>query len=592
MKVLVTTLNSKYIHTALSVRYLKKYYDAHKEGLNSTVDMEEFTINHQLDEIIEHIALGQYDLVVFSCYIWNIEQTLKITRVLKQIQPKLEILLGGPEVTHETKALMMAEDQVDYVLVGEGEESFLQLMRALETGSLLQTINGLFYRSPFGISETPFNPLANAIIASRLPFPYDDFSELEHKILYYESSRGCPYNCKYCLSSTIKGVRYFPMDKVKADLKRFIDNRVMQVKFVDRTFNADRKRALDIMTFIHDNDNGYTNFHFEITASLLDEDTLSFLETVRSELFQFEVGVQSTNEKTLKEIDRNIPFERVKETCQRIKSYENIHLHLDLIAGLPYEGFDSFLNSMDDLFTIEPEKIQLGFLKLLKGAQLRQNADQYGMVYMAYPPYEILKTKWLTYEEMITLKHMEDLLDHYYNSGKFKYAIKYLVKRSGAKFSCLLYEMCRLWEENDWFKDKHSTMVLYKRLYAYGISMEKVDTNFFKELLRLDYLRYNRKKGDDFFGVVTPDGFKNACHDFLRVEEHLERYLPRFVGTPAKNIIKQILFEPFSYDLMKAIQTNFEDISKREIVILFDYENRNKIFENFGFNEVVLEVKE
>jgi radical SAM superfamily enzyme YgiQ (UPF0313 family) len=571
------------------VRYLKHYYDAYKGELTSTVEMKEFTINNLLDEIIEEIALVSYDLVVFSCYIWNFEQTLKIIQTLKKIQPNLKVLLGGPEVTHETQDLMLENGDVDYVLVGEGEESFLQFISALEKQTSLENVNGLFYRGDFGVRQTPFNSKFNDCITERLPFPYKTFDGLDHKILYYESSRGCPYNCKYCLSSTIQGVRYFPLEKVKKDLMTFIDAKVMQVKFVDRTFNADRKRALEILQFISENDNGYTNFHLEITASLLDEDTLVFLETARPELFQFEVGVQSTNERTLKEIDRNIPFELIKNHCQRIKGYENIHLHLDLIAGLPYEGFDSFLKSMDDLFSIAPEKIQLGFLKLLKGAQLRIHAQDYGIVYRSYPPYEVLSTNWLTYKEMIKLKHMEDLIDHYYNSGKFKFALAYLIKKSNKSFSALILEMCTEWEENDWFSEKHSLMTLYKRLFSYGQSIARIDDKFFKELLRFDYLRYNRKKGDYFFGVSYPEHFKNSCHDFLRDEVHVETLLPRFIGKPAKSIIKQVHFEPFIYDIIEAIASDFDHIIKKDITVLFDYKNRNKIFENHEYYKVVLE---
>lgn len=589
MKTLVTTLNSKFIHTALSVRYLERYYKAYKGSLKTTVTMEEFTINNQLDEIVEEIAIGNYDLVTFSCYIWNIEQTLKIAETLKKIKPSIKILLGGPEVSHETKELMDNYHFIDYVLIGEGEESFLQFVSALENNKDLMGVSGLCFRQENEVVQNLFDPLSNAIITERLPFPYESFEGLDHKILYYESSRGCPYNCKYCLSSTIKGVRYFPMEKVQRDLKIFIDNKVMQVKFVDRTFNADRKRALDIMKFINENDNGYTNFHFEITASLLDEETLSFLGTVRPELFQFEVGVQSTNEKTLKEIDRNIPFSKIKETCLRIKSYKNIHLHLDLIAGLPHEGFDSFMNSIDDLFEIKPEKIQLGFLKLLKGAQLRINAEKYGMVYRNYPPYEILSTDWLTYEELIKLKHMEDLLDHYYNSGKFNYSLTYLIKTSNKRFSKFLFEFCNVWENNDWFKSKHSLMELYKRLFTFAESIPAVEGNFFKELLRFDFLRYNRKKGDTFFAVASPDGFKNRCHEFLHEEQNVVKYLPRFVGVPAKTIIKQVHFEPFTYDILQSIDTRFDEIVLKETTILFDYRNRNKIFENYEFFEVILE---
>lgn len=589
MKVLVTTLNSKFIHTSLSVRYLKHYYDAHKGTLNSTVEIKEFTINNLMDEIIEEIALEHYDVVVFSCYIWNIEQTLKIIETLKKIQVNIKILLGGPEVTHETHALMSINPEVDYVLVGEGEESFLQFIAALECDRPVHEVNGLFYRTNVGIEETGIDPNANACITENLPFPYKSFEGLEHKILYYESSRGCPFNCKYCLSSTIKGVRYFPLEKVKRDLMTFIDAGVMQVKFIDRTFNADRKRALEILRFISENDNGYTNFHLEITASLLDEDTLKFLETARPELFQFEVGVQSTNVETLKEIDRNIPFELIKKYCQRIKAYQNIHLHLDLIAGLPHEGFDSFLKSMDDLFTIAPEKIQLGFLKLLKGAKLRVEADSYGIVYRNYPPYEVLSTNWLTYEEMIKLKHIEDLIDHYYNSGKFKFSLMYLIRKTEKTFSTLMFELCNEWEKHGWFHEKHAMMTLYKRLYAYGAIQEKIDDKFFKELLRFDYLRYNRKKSDSFFGVDLPENFKDKCHGFLRQASNIEVLLPRFVDVAAKVIIKQVHFEPFSFDVIGAIQEEFEVIKSEEITVLFDYRNRNKIFENHEYYKVVLE---
>ncbi len=589
MKVLVTTLNSKYIHTALSVRYLKRYYEANKGTLNSIVEMKEFTINNPLDQIIEEIALSSYDLIAFSCYIWNIEQTIKIVNTLKKIQPTLKILLGGPEVTHETDHLLNDVQNVDYVLSGEGEESFLRFIEALELNKTFDDVNGLFYRTELGIQQTVFNPLTNDIITEQLPFPYDTFEGLEHKILYYESSRGCPYNCKYCLSSTIKGVRYFPLEKVQSDLMIFLNQRVMQVKFIDRTFNADRKRALKIMKFIHENDNGYTNFHFEITASLLDEDTLVFLEKVRPELFQFEVGVQSTNKETLKEIDRNIPFDKIKETCGRIKTFQNIHLHLDLIAGLPCEGFKSFMKSMDDLYAIGPEKIQLGFLKLLKGAQLRVNAEKYGMVYRDYPPYEILETKWLSYPELAKLKHMEDLLDHYYNSGKFQYSMAYLVHKSNKSFSKVLEEMYDEWQNHNWFEDKHSLMELYKRLFAYGETINDIDKKLFKELLRFDYLRYNRKKGDDFFAVSLPDDFKNNCHTFLQTPEHIEKYLPRFAGISAKTIIKQVHFEPFSYNIVEVINSSYNTTKLDETVILFDYKNKNKIFENYDFYEVVLE---
>ncbi|MBN2898588.1 MAG: B12-binding domain-containing radical SAM protein, partial [Clostridia bacterium] len=540
MKALLTTLNSKYIHTAISIRYLKHYYDAFAVDLNTRVDMMEFTINNALDEIIERIALAEYDLVAFSCYIWNIEQTLKIAETLKKIQPTLRIVLGGPEVSHETEVLMHAHSAIDYVLIGEGEESFMQFIKAIERKTDFTEVNGLYYRNPLGIQKTPYDIARNAIIAERLPFPYESFEGLEHKILYYETSRGCPYNCKYCLSSTFKGVRYFPLEKVKRDLMRFINEGVMQVKFVDRTFNADRQRALEIMKFIAENDNGYTNFHLEITASLLDTATLDFLRTVRRELFQFEVGVQSTNEETLGAIDRHIPFEKIKETCLQIKSYENIHLHLDLIAGLPHEGFDSFMRSMDDLFSIRPEKIQLGFLKLLKGAQLRLQAEEYGMVYRDYPPYEILKTNWLSYGEMVRLKHIESLIDHYYNSGKFMFTLTYLASCSGKTFSEIMKGFSDVWEQNQWFDDKHALVTLYKRLYAYGQNMPGVESNFFKELLRFDYLRYNRKKGDDFFTVDYPESFKNRCHAYLQDEAHIAALLPRFVGKPAKTIMKQV----------------------------------------------------
>jgi len=387
MKALLTTLNSKYIHSALSIRYLKEFCKDIAD-----ISLMEFTINQNIDYIAGEIYKRKPDIIGFSTYIWNLEHTLRVCEILKLVNPNIKIILGGPEVSFDSEDIMKENWFIDFIISGEGEIPFRELLLSIFDGDRdFSSVKGLTYREGEEIIKNPPGSLLKNL--DMIPSPYVEIDKsLEKKIVYYESSRGCPFNCQFCLSSTIKGVRYFSLERVKEDLQRLMDMKVKQVKFVDRTFNANKKYAMEIMEFIMDKDPEDMNFHFEVTAHLIDEDMLQLIKKAKPGLFQFEIGVQSTNERTIEAIGRTTNFGKLKEICKEIKSYKNIHQHLDLIAGLPYEGYESFKKSFNDVYEIKPEKIQLGFLKLLKGSGLRKEKEKYGFKFLDIPPYEVLET--------------------------------------------------------------------------------------------------------------------------------------------------------------------------------------------------------
>ena len=423
MKTILTTLNSKYIHTALSIRYLKSY----SQDITD-IDLMEFTINQNVDFIAGEIYKRNPDIIGFSTYIWNRDKTLKVCETIKLVYPDVKIILGGPEVYFDGQDLMVEHWYIDFIVYGEGEITFKELLESILMGKKdYSYINGLIYRKGDSIIQNPPRKLIKNL--DSIPSPYSFIGdEFKNKIVYLVSSRGCPFNCQFCLSSTIKGVRYFSLDRVKEDLEKLIDAKVKQVKFVDRTFNANKEYAMEIMNFIMEKDPHNMNFHFEVTAHLLDDDMLKFLKRAKEGLFQFEIGVQSTNVKTLEAIGRKTNLPKLKKVTEEIKSYNNIHQHLDLIAGLPYEDYDSFKDSFNYVYEIKPEKIQLGFLKLLKGSGLRNKRGKYGFKFLDSPPYEVLETNYISYEEMLKLKGIEDLVEKYYNEGYFEHSIEYIIK--------------------------------------------------------------------------------------------------------------------------------------------------------------------
>ncbi|SMB79753.1 Radical SAM superfamily enzyme YgiQ, UPF0313 family [Desulfonispora thiosulfatigenes DSM 11270] len=585
MKILLTTLNTKYVHSSLALRYLEKYC----KDYFSNIAIREYTINQGSDYILGEIYKGNYNVVCFSCYIWNITSILDLVADLKRVNPKLLIILGGPEVSFDPIELMEQHQAIDYVVIGEGEVTFLELLHYLQTGQGDRaSIHGLSYREDNQVKVTKPRSLITDL--GQVPFPYDeDLTELDNKIVYYESSRGCPYNCSYCLSSTSHGVRFFPLERVKKDLKFFLEAKVDQVKFVDRTFNVIKSHSLEIMRFIHNNDNGHTNFHFEVTADLLDEETLNFLANVRIGLFQFEIGVQSTNPDTLKSINRTVNWEKLKYVVERLSRNKNIHLHLDLIAGLPYEDFTSFKNSFNDVYSLEPGKLQLGFLKLLKGTSLRNDSEVYGYQHKMLPPYEVLANNYLDFHEILRLKAIEEMLELYYNSNDFTYSIRYILSNFYLKPAEFYQELSEYWEEKGYHHMAHTKSKLYAVLLDFYHEKNYPINDVFAEILKFDFLTNNKNPLPSFLPELEHEDFKNIRYNFLKDNENVTKYLPEHVGQPAKTILKNVRFELFRYDVLKII-ANLTDknIMKKPTVILFDYSNKNPITNEYHFSRLSL----
>ncbi|WP_432408689.1 B12-binding domain-containing radical SAM protein [Wukongibacter sp. M2B1] len=573
MKILLTTLNSKFIHSSLSLRYLRNY----TKDKFPDVHIEEYTVNNDLDYILRELYLEDYDLICFGCYIWNIDQTLEIAKNLKKVNRNIKILLGGPEVSYNPRAVLKEHNYIDYIIFGEGEVTIEQLFDFLvnKRGNI-KKIEGLAFRDENDIYKNEERALIKNL--DDIPFPYGDLAELENRIIYYESSRGCPFNCQYCLSSTLQGVRYFSIERIKKDLRKFVDADVKQVKFVDRTFNADKHHCLEIMKYIEEIDNGKINFHFEITASLIDDKILNYLKDTRRGLFQFEVGVQSTYEKTLKEIRRHMNFEKIKYVIEELTSYNNIHLHLDLIAGLPYEDYKTFLLSFDDVYSLKPNKIQLGFLKLLKGSGLRKNCEKYGYVYKDKSPYEVMSNNYITYGEMLRLKLIEEMVDEYYNSHHFDFSVEFIIVNNFDRPSSFFESLYEFWISEGYHHVSHKKEELYRILLKFYIQNNFDREDEFKEVLKFDYLRNKRGNLPRIFDSIILEDFKNRCHKFLQEEENLERYLPKFIGIPAKRIINKTHFETFKYDILQLIIDLTKKALREETTILFDYEVENKDF--------------
>ncbi len=576
MKILLTTLNSKFVHTNLAIRYLKHFC----KDL-APIEVEEYTINNSIDYILKEIYIKNADLVAFSTYIWNIEDTLKICENLKKISPHIKILLGGPEVSYDSIEIMKKHHYIDYIIYGEGELTFREMIEHLLEKKRVEGIDGLVYRRKEEIVKNKERGLIEDL--NSIPSPYEDIDkrEYENKIVYYETSRGCPFDCQYCLSSTIKGLRFFHIDRVKMELKNLIDTKVKQVKFVDRTFNANKKYALDIMKFIMENDNGYTNFHFEVTAHLIDDEMLEFLSTCKEGLFQFEVGVQSTNEDTLKEVGRTQDFERLSQVVKKVSSFKNIHQHLDLIAGLPYEDYKSFRNSFNMVFHLEIEQLQLGFLKMLKGSGIRKKADKHEYLFKDYPPYEVLSNKYMSYKEMLKIKDIEEILELYYNSDNFNLSMKYIIKNYYKEDPfCFFEAFSSYWEKKSYFKIAQGKNQLYSILLDFYKEKIKEKVDLFKECLKYDYISLGRTSSlPKFFDKIEIEDFKNKCHKFLQEIENINIFLPQYTNVPAKHIIKDVQFELFQYDILKLKENIEEKIEKNLSTILFVYNIDKKIFE-------------
>lgn len=583
MKVLLTTLNARYIHSSLALRYLEKYCQSERHKISDQYEivLEEYTINDQIDKITAAIYKTGADIVGFSCYIWNIIEILEIADRLKKVKPGIIIILGGPEVSYDAPELLERYPFIDYIIRGEGEEPFKQLLTnqrdSFTNGrnnltnyqDKLEEIPGLVYRDENNrvrVNENRY-PLFDLEDVPR-PYRSGDLQKLSDKIIYYETSRGCPFNCSYCLSSTTSGVRYFPLERVKEDLRFFIENNVRLVKFVDRTFNANKMRALEIFKFLVENRKN-TCFHFEIAADLFDEEIIEYLAKVPAGLFRFEIGVQSTNPDTIRAIERKMDFEKVAENVRRLREAGNIHLHLDLIAGLPEEDYSSFKESFDDVYSLSPQILQLGFLKLLKGSKIREQAQQYNYRYTSIPPYEMLENDFLSYEEVIKLKRIEDILEKYHNSGAFRKSLSFILhKFYGSPFQ-FFADLVDYFEAEKLDRISHSRKALYDILYEFYSRELDSETNVFTQFLKFDLLLNNRGAKLPYWAdSIDIPLFKEKCYRFLKNEKNIEEFLPGFKGMSVRKILSRVAFAAFTINVLS---NNFEDIKEKQTVVLFDY---------------------
>lgn len=557
-KVILAALNAKYIHSNLALRYLSRFQNNNQKH---DVETMEFTINQRLDFIAEELFRKQPDVVLFSCYIWNVEMLRQLCPILKKIMPDCVIGFGGPEVSYESETFLRENPAVNFVMRGEGELVFTKYLEHLDTGNpaTLGEIESLTYRQNGEIFSTPqMHPMDLAL----LPFPYeDDFSDVQNQIIYYESSRGCPYHCGYCLSSVENGVRFVPLDKVLPDLQKFLDKNVPQVKFIDRTFNCKKSHAMAIWKYLHEHDNGVTNFHFEITADLIDQETIDFLKTVRKGLFQFEIGVQSTNPQTIRAINRNVDFAALSEIVQQIKDGGNIHQHLDLIAGLPYEDYDSFGRSFNDVYALHPEQLQLGFLKVLKGSMLHQKQKEFEIVYHDTAPYEVLTTHELPYADTLRLKYVEEMVETYYNSGRFLHTLAYLVPLYESPFA-FFEALSQFWIRENYHYLGVSRMGLFDVLWRFVEQNPKVDKRKLQWEMKFDIALHEKpKKLPAWLTVTNEEQWHDKVFAFYGNPALWQKCLPHYKSN--KEAIRQTHLEVFGDEKQKAV---LFDYGKRDLL--------------------------
>ena len=508
MKILLAACNAKYIHSNLAVYDLKAY----SSDYDKEVFLREYTINQPKDEILKDIYGSGADVVCFSCYIWNISFVRELIRDLAKILPETAFWAGGPEVSYDAEKILTEMPEITGVLVGEGEKTFHELLEYYIDGKgSLGEIRGIVYRDGEEIRHNGWRELMNL---SEIPFVYEHLEEFENRIIYYESSRGCPFSCSYCLSSIDKKLRFRDLELVKKELQFFLDHKVPQVKFVDRTFNCKHEHAMAIWKYILEHDNGVTNFHFEVSADLLRDEEMDLMAKMRPGLIQLEIGVQSTNPETIRAIHRHMDLDKLERCVDRVHSFRNIHQHLDLIAGLPYEDYDTFHRSFNDVYQMKPDQLQLGFLKVLKGSLMKEEAEKYGIVHKEKEPYEVLSTKWLPYGDVLKLKAVESMVEVYYNSGQFQHTLEYLVPL--AKDAFTFYEsLGAFYEKKGYSEISHSRMRRYEILLEYlqeetDVSVEKASQKMLYDL----YLREKLKKRPSF----APDQkvYETAIWDYRK----------------------------------------------------------------------------
>lgn len=575
MKLLLTAINAKYIHSNLAVYDLRAYARAHLAG-EAEVAIKEYTINHSVENILEGIYKEKPDVLFFSCYIWNISYVEELISEFHKLCPQVPIWVGGPEVSYETETFLRKNEAVTGVIVGEGEQTFLEVCEyylqknresaalcgerysesetgaddCFENGNKLSEIAGIAYKEA---DEVRFTAGRAAIDMSDIPFCYDHITDFANRIIYYESSRGCPFRCSYCLSSVDKQLRFRAPELVKRELAFFIEKRVPQVKFVDRTFNCKHEHAMEIWHFIKEHDNGITNFHFEVSADLLTEEELAFIATMRPGLIQLEIGVQSTNDATIREIHRTMDLKRLSAVVARIQAGDNIHQHLDLIAGLPYEDYATFAKSFDEVYAWKPNQLQLGFLKVLKGSYMYEHAAEYEVRYRSNPPYEVLATKWLTFDDVLRIRQVEEMLEVYYNSGQYEVTMKMLETQFDSPFE-MYQRLGEFYEEKGYFAMSHSRIRRAEILLEFAEVQTVSVVPVLKESLIFDlYYRENIKSRPAWAADVSE--WKALTREYCKngKQSHVERFSYHFPDKETRTVCalprreEQPLYVKFDY---------------------------------------------
>ena len=587
MKILLTAINAKYIHSNLAVYSLQAYAAAH----GHKIERAEYTINNQLEDILEKIYCQKPDILLFSCYIWNVEYVKELVSEFHKLRPEVPIWVGGPEVSFETERFLKENPAITGIMMGEGERTLTELCEYFEqceqdahslsqnrdearnetagagmeyekksgaftelNEEMLKKIDGISYRRSDG--TVAIQPLRNLLPMDELPFCYANLKDFEHRIIYYESSRGCPFNCSYCLSSVDKKLRFRSLPLVYKELQFFIDAKVPQVKFVDRTFNCQHEHAMGIWKYIKEHDNGITNFHFEISADLLREDELELISDMRPGLIQLEIGVQSTNGDTIREIHRTMRLEEVYRAVNRVKAGKNIHQHLDLIAGLPFEDYQRFQKSFNDIYALHPQQLQLGFLKVLKGSYMYEHAQEYGLVYRSRPPYEVMASKWVSYDEMLEIRLVEEMLELHYNSGQFLTYLAVLEWKYDSTFQMFL-DMGHFYREHGYLDCSHSRVRRTEIVQEFAEIVDPERRDIYREALIFDLYKIEKSKRRPFWA-------KNVQQDKRQTGKYLREH-----GMEKK----YCHFEYFEHINEKGEITEEKD----PLWLLFDYENRDSL---------------
>ncbi len=571
MKTVLVGINSKYIHTCLAIWYLKASVN---EISNNIVVTREFTINDNKDNILSELYKEKPDILTFSCYIWNIELILLLSKEIKKLLPKCKIILGGPEVSYDAKTILQENCSIDFILCGEGEEIFPELYSCLQNHSEdYKKLSGIAYRTDNTIEYKEGFCLISKLDEVKSPYTAELMASVANRIVYYESSRGCPFSCSYCISSTFNGVRFFSMDRVKNDLRTLLLYKPKLIKFVDRTFNCNKSRAKEIFEYIISL-NCDTLFHFEAAADLFDDEALDILRRAPKGLIQLEIGIQTTNNDTLKEIDRVTDIAKLTGNVRKILAYENIHVHLDLIAGLPYENLTSFKNSFNEVYGLRPHQLQLGFLKLLKGSKIRNESQKHGFTYRNYTPYEVLCNNYVSFEDILLLKDVEEVLERYFNSSRFNSSLEFIEKCLFSDAFELYYRLSVFCREKGYLDRpisyKENIAILYEFFESsLGISSQE-NSEIFRQKMIFDFLSSDRscaipellKREEDLISIT-------AIHHLLKNEEFIKAYLPDFIGVQTKNILKRVFFIALS------------ELTGADEIIMFDYSKRDLMSDKY-----------